>query len=147
MAPCFHRNNVWPPAGVYPVLDAGREWRYFDFYEAIKYVWLAFWKRTNKTCSVGLYARNFTPIKDYTTKSDKKPRPQGPTLQLFFKRLNYDGIVKSRHSRETCPRPDRGTGIRRILTTWKYWIPACTGMTDYGLFRLFTRPSTIILFF
>jgi hypothetical protein len=41
------------------------------------------------------------------------------------------------------------TGIQRILTTWKYWIPAgvypvlCygAGMTDNGLFRLFTIPS------
>jgi hypothetical protein len=25
MVPCFHRDNVWTPAGVYPVLDAGPE--------------------------------------------------------------------------------------------------------------------------
>jgi hypothetical protein len=31
--------------------------------------------------------------------------------------VKFDGLVKSRHSRETCPRPDRGTGIQRILTT------------------------------
>jgi hypothetical protein len=47
----------------------------------------------------------------------------------LFHYSNIDGIVKSRHSRETCPRPDRGTGIQRILTILKYWIPACAGMT------------------
>jgi hypothetical protein len=33
-----------------------------------------------------------------------------------------------------------GRGIQKTLTTQKYWIPASAGMTDDGLFRLFTRP-------
>jgi len=64
-----------------------------------------------------------------------------------------DEIVKSRHSRGTCPRPDRGTGIQGLR-----WFPASAGttsglllefipmqigagMTENSLFRLFTRPS------
>jgi hypothetical protein len=35
------------------------------------------------------------------------------------------------------------TGIQRILTILKYWIPACAGMTDNGLFRLFTKPPRL----
>ncbi|MDI6765182.1 MAG: hypothetical protein QME83_19445, partial [Thermodesulfobacteriota bacterium] len=40
---------------------------------------------------------------------------------------------------------NRGTGIQRILTIQKYWIPACAGMTENSLFRLFTRLSSIII--
>jgi hypothetical protein len=36
------------------------------------------------------------------------------------------------------------TGTQRILTILKNWIPACAGMTDYGLFRLLTKTSSML---
>ena len=52
----------------------------------------------NTTCSVGLYARG--PNKDsFLFRS--KIRPQGPALQLFFKRLNYLRRLKLKEKRRT----------------------------------------------
>jgi len=35
------------------------------------------------------------------------------------------------------------TGSRFFVTLWKYWTPAFAGMTENGIFRLFTKPSSL----
>jgi hypothetical protein len=57
-------------------------------------------------------------------------------FDIFYCRINkkIDKLAKSRHSGESLE-------SRGFVTACKCLIPAATGMTESGIFRLFTNPS------
>jgi len=64
-----------------------------------------------------------------------------PVIPIFHY-SNCDDLVKSRLTG-----PAAGTIVQCFISVWDYWIPAFAGMTVIRIFRFFTRPSMVTLFF